>query len=560
MSLIKYIALTIGPIAKTQKKAKKTRELWAASYIFSYIMKQIVLQLSGRNKNKPETLKRMFLIPYVENEKIFTSHTGAGLFPDRIIFKAEDNDFEKIPTVIDNALQITAFVISHKLEESPSLILKYLHQYFKIYAIEKDIDDSVNPIKLLSEDLDVLECQENFAPIETADWLQKFFDQINGTYLYYDGFENQISAFANEKQVELISKQLKDDANRRFPTLIEISLSQFFKTDNVDSNKEAENAIKVALQQERQNNKKSGDEEDAIYKNIKSLTPFKNELFNYHKYIAIVKIDGDSFGKTNDELYNINKTASLSDFNSRMLNFNIEAIDAITNYGGKPIYLGGDDIMFFAPVANATESIFDLIHTIDTVFGKNMVGISPCPTLSSGVSLVYYKFPLYEALEEAEDLLNEHAKKDFYKINETKNAVSFNLMKHSRRGYKATFQKNSGVNALTLFDEFRDLIKLFRKEEKLFSSMHQTLRGQKDFINLIGEIKIIDDKKIAIENYFDNTFNEKIHDSNRVNINKIKDFILNIYNSGLYPENALDTALSALRFVKFITEKDNDND
>ncbi len=39
---MKYIALTIGPIYKTLSSAKKTRELWGGSYIFSYIMKQII--------------------------------------------------------------------------------------------------------------------------------------------------------------------------------------------------------------------------------------------------------------------------------------------------------------------------------------------------------------------------------------------------------------------------------------------------------------------------------------------------------------------------------------
>ena len=39
---MKYIALTIGPIYKTLKNAKKPKELFARSYIFSYIMKNII--------------------------------------------------------------------------------------------------------------------------------------------------------------------------------------------------------------------------------------------------------------------------------------------------------------------------------------------------------------------------------------------------------------------------------------------------------------------------------------------------------------------------------------
>ena len=40
---MKHTAITLGPIYKTFMYAKKTRELWAASYLFSYLMKTLIV-------------------------------------------------------------------------------------------------------------------------------------------------------------------------------------------------------------------------------------------------------------------------------------------------------------------------------------------------------------------------------------------------------------------------------------------------------------------------------------------------------------------------------------
>ena len=51
-----YIAITIGPVVRTLMLTKKTRELWAASYLFSWIMKQLASEL----RKDPQ---RVFIMP-----------------------------------------------------------------------------------------------------------------------------------------------------------------------------------------------------------------------------------------------------------------------------------------------------------------------------------------------------------------------------------------------------------------------------------------------------------------------------------------------------------------
>ena len=55
-----YTALTIGPIYKTLANARHTRELWAGSYTFSYLMKQILRKILEDTE-----IERTFYLPFV---------------------------------------------------------------------------------------------------------------------------------------------------------------------------------------------------------------------------------------------------------------------------------------------------------------------------------------------------------------------------------------------------------------------------------------------------------------------------------------------------------------
>ena len=69
-----YTAITIGPIIDTLNAARKTRELWGASYLFSYIIKQIVIELKTQSVS--------ILLPEFDDNKNYENCIGSGLFPD----------------------------------------------------------------------------------------------------------------------------------------------------------------------------------------------------------------------------------------------------------------------------------------------------------------------------------------------------------------------------------------------------------------------------------------------------------------------------------------------
>lgn len=134
-----YIALTIGPIYKTLSNAKKTRELWGGSYLFSYIMKQIILEFKERE----------FIVPYIKDEGIFNAGNEVGLFHDRFIFEAQEGDKEALYLVVDEVL------IS--LSEDIKIDFEFLKSYLQINIVEKELKEGANPILELTPYLDMAE-------------------------------------------------------------------------------------------------------------------------------------------------------------------------------------------------------------------------------------------------------------------------------------------------------------------------------------------------------------------------------------------------------------------
>ncbi len=136
---MKYIALTIGPIYKTLKNAKKPKDLFASSYIFSYIMKNIIKEFKDRT----------FITPYIKDGSIFDENSPVGLFHDRFIFESIDGDLSKLEMIIINVCNDIASQL--RLEHHQ------VKEYLQIHYFEKELDNSKNPILELTPYLDTKE-------------------------------------------------------------------------------------------------------------------------------------------------------------------------------------------------------------------------------------------------------------------------------------------------------------------------------------------------------------------------------------------------------------------
>ena len=149
-----YIALTIGPIYKTLANSKKPKELFSGSYIFSYIMKQIIQNFKDRE----------FITPFIQDNTIFKK-SDVGLFHDRFIFKSLNGDLRELKNTIDEVLKNLAKNL--KIEKA------ILDEYLQINYDKYSLDDDANPIIEISPYLDT---KELF--FQTSQQSSKFIEAI----------------------------------------------------------------------------------------------------------------------------------------------------------------------------------------------------------------------------------------------------------------------------------------------------------------------------------------------------------------------------------------------
>lgn len=212
-------------------------------------------------------------------------------------------------------------------------------------------------------------------------------------------------------------------------------------------------------------------------------------------------------------------------------------------------------MLFFAPVVNNDGNVFTLINEIDGIFDEKIIENSSLsdiiknlaqeqkPSMSYGVSITYYKYPMREAIETARVLLFGKAKK-----NNSKNAIAYRVLKHSGQYFEDVLGKNG--------EFYNKLIDMLNKSDtKLMSSIIYNLDLHKKILKAI-----IDDKN-KIDNYFDNFYNEDIHNKNRGVIDKAKNLVLSAYNENFKNfDIALRKVFSGLRLVKFMNRRDYDNE
>ncbi len=557
-----YTALTIGPIYKTIQSARSTKAIWSASYMFSWIMKEIIKR-AGLNPNE-------IIIPYF-NQNDLNQFEKAGFYPDRIIYPGEITNLKQI---ISNVIKELSIIISNDINVPAKRIENFLEEYLRIIPIEVNIEKG-NVIEQVSEYLNALELEEKIVSNECDDirtttddekhqWLIKFFEK------YQDKDGNSEYNYFHRKAF----------TGKRFPSTAEIAAAEF---EGEDFYKEASRLIK----------RDAEDDQEKFYEKIKEGAG--DRFRNYQKYITVVQADGDNMGKLINEIYKSNPDL-ISIFSKKLLEFSKNAVELIDQYKGKTVYAGGDDLLFFAPVAHTgiieegneeneitdgiRKTIFTLINQLDELFNQiflidkfndhsefaniiNSLGDKK-PSMSYGVSVSYYKFPLNEALEQAINRLFYTAKKTC-----KKNAVSYAVLKHSGQYFGTTFHKHHDSYKL-----YNELLQQKVKDSRFVHSVAHKLEPLNGVIKTIGEIQDTGERNNAFDNFFTNNFNESVHvrkgpDGTKRLIpflEKVRDLFKAVYTEN--PVHSLPEAekekrhndnlkklYAALRFIEFINNK-----
>ncbi len=461
----KYTAINIGPIIDTLSMGRKPRELWNASYMFSFLMECIIDEIHKKGL--------VILSPAQLGQKKILD---VGLYPDRL-FIDEGPTMEDTPTPSDSVKEAKADAL-------------------KRFAKQTGIDDNYVNVMMLSIKCDV----------ENSD---KVISELNRLLDCLELYQRPIDDASHEKTLSLLQgkENIFNDEHTKFNKIFlsEIAIGKL--ADNKDV------AFELGKLYTQKNDEDISTTEDDFYRSIKKYIP--GEFYSHYKYLCIVQADGDRMGEIISRLC-LNDVKTLSE---SLLAYGKDSTELIMGYGGFPIYAGGDDLLFIAPVVSDEKNIIDLINEIDALYKREVDGVlSENPdsdnqilrptdedgkylhtTLSYGLSISYYKYPLYESLNTARSLLFDVAKRV-----DSKNALAWKWQKHSGSSFSGTIVKNH--TAGSTYEVFNEIIKADVKEA-VISAVSYKLRSCEDLLEGIsaeGDTAVRNDRL----KYFYNKFLE----------------------------------------------------
>ncbi|KGN76348.1 CRISPR-associated protein Csm1 [Porphyromonas macacae] len=560
---MKYTAITIGPIGKTLSKARSVKSFWTASYLFSWIMHELIVRMHKKGINIISPVQ-------TDNDTFQNISKKVGLFPDRLFAKGvlKEGEFDTIKGKIFEELAnkfISTFQSEEKdieqkittekkknriakikdednkrlkeLEEIKSrystaiskgeeYICEFLESYFSISCITVELSSDCRILEQLNSYLDTQELF-NKAPIQTnEDYIELFIEASKNSFLEDYSKENPSSSGSN--------KDLKESSTKRaFPSTSEIAVSGWEQAPPKDENGEVE------------------------YTQLTSKTGFRN----CYKYLAVIKADGDGFGTyikklkvKEDEDEKVDD--ELTKFAKSFFEFSVEVADElIQKTKAIPVYIGGDDLFLFTPVleGDTEKDVFNLIKEIDDLFIQKKIGEGL--SMSYGVSIFYYKSPMSEAIRIAESMLEKAKEK---KEEKKKDAVAISIQKHSGQRIESLLPCKHSTDKCKqetgLYKKVTELIRAFKEDDSMLNSLIYWIEDMYETI-FTDEVALYKERINAV---FDNFFDEGIHKENETFFTLLKDFIYSMHRSKDAPRELKDKKKllhGILRYCQFVTSK-----
>ncbi len=401
------VGITIGPIIEVLSEVTKPVASWEASMFFSELCYKLCEKIA-----RDKSLEQLSIVaPYFDAASGNSEFSKAwvGKYHDRIIFLTESEPNE-VKAILDRVIKevkgemYNLITLKGKTESQQSEEMNYLTEYLQIHYIIKELGDNKSPISVISHYLDSLELCRT---IPRDNHSNPFVDLFQCKKSLVNQHVSETGLYKNKSGAE----QFQPSGEKN--TVIDIEKIAGFKLKDDCASGEA------------------GDK--------------YNNCEKWKKYYAVVTADGDHMGQV---IKNLQDTTT-TEFSKKCFEYNEKAAELINKYGGIVIYAGGDDLLFLAPVCSTgqdNKNIFDLCKDINDQFNEAMSPIIEGMTLenklsvSFGISVQYYKFPLQEALKRSRNLLEDYAKNnrrilkginDGAKDNIARNNITFRLQKHS---------------------------------------------------------------------------------------------------------------------------------
>ncbi len=376
--------ITVGPIFDTISRATVPAALWFSSILFSDLTRRLC---QGITEAIPAAkLWSPGFRPSAE------ANDGVGVYHDRVIFSVEMDQAplrESLEAVISRAKSETAdrFPTAYNREGIKRFLDAYLQIHYLILPDEGMAGG--NCVQVLTPYLDALELMKSFPASSEMDPFVRLFanDEARG-----QDEEARNAAIRSSALFPVRDRRYLLNSRGNIRSIGEIAAN-------------------------------GGD-----------------RALKHTHYFAVVNADGDSMGKFLSGLGN----EDVERFSTACLEYARTAAGMAADFGGMPIYAGGDDLLFLSPVCGKLNgedaTVIDLCHEIGGLFSRTVREAFEgddrelCfPTLSFGISVQHEKFPLYEALELGRTLLEKAKKSPFTDKNGgvLKHNIALNLRKHS---------------------------------------------------------------------------------------------------------------------------------
>ena len=530
-----YAGFTIGPIYDVLSHARKTRELWFGSYFFSWFMERMIEQLSQDDDID-------FITPYVQKPFI-QNHSRIGKYHDRFVIASKLDQkqlFEAIRTTSDRTLGEFAQMIYQcpggsnigDLSEVQRILTDYIQRKF-IVLRATEITDGANPAAAIDPYLDTVEENLHFALGTSRKTCDRCKTLPGVKMLSFEEKENNVPVKKERplcpicfiKYMSNRSQTVSDKVGDfRYPMILEIAARDLLFDSAVQS------AFAEVIREE------DDDNFEAVTSAYRTVFKKDPDTKPFHKYYAVVQADGDDLGNLASQL----DAQALS---KRLFSFANKAEEVVEKYHGEAIYVGGDDILAFIPVAfhegRSLKTILDFAVEISQVYTQcinNDVPEDKWSSLSMGINIAYFKFPLVHALESARDQLGRAKERP------GKNAVAVCLTKHS--GFQMSFAFTFGTPELRTFSDL--MRSVLGGVVDIPHAVHHKLAAHAKLLSHLQEE--------SLRVFMDNVFNEPIHAPYRAGLNKICEMLALAIQTraGDNKEDAVKDVLNKLRFLKFL--------
>ncbi|NVK64974.1 MAG: hypothetical protein HWE22_10325 [Flavobacteriales bacterium] len=592
--MMKYTAISIGPIYPTVLQAKSTKAFWAVSYLFSYIMKNMLREL-----NLPV---EQFVVPYFDEDDLSNDHYPVtGLFHDQFIVEGTPD----VHGVFDTVVQELADAMARDLKVDQNQVREYCKSYFNLHVIsgieldEDTLEDSI--IHSISPLIDTAELTNRINPLGNETYLQNFLEmrpekgKAGSKYNYLHRKAFQYRNFPST--AEIATEELRTKKESFYASAVE----KYLQDENVDGQLEFYRTVRAELERSKH-----------------------SRYRKYLKHYAIVEADGDGFGNFIKTLAERDRKKPLANGEKRMDRFSkntlqfSRAATILINGGnrekgtdkegeisfplklrGHAVYAGGDDLLFFSSVAYSTfdeagkltqqETIFDLIEAIDAVFDQYFTHdpvfgpiIEETPvSMSYGIAISYYKFPLAEAKELSHKALADIAKKT-PKQSPLKNRVVLEFRGHSGDQFTLNLRKHPTGK---IYQAFRKLSHSVVNDSNYINSLMPTLEKNIGTFYGIGSTKSttggVSNEELRNskwDHFFKENFNESVHTTGSGENKQLIPFLrhLKAVFQAVYSESPIPSELDSkqedaqnhnlenwqtisgmLKFISFIHNKDN---